>query len=122
LNKSRFMPLAIGATVLAGTTLAFASYPGQQLAGQARVSLAQARSIATHAVLGRIVSQELEKESGGSGLRYSFDVKTAAGMREVGVDATTGAVLENSSDSAALHSDEQSENGGDTNESPNDGD
>ncbi len=122
MNKSRFIPLAIGATVLAGTTLAFASYPGQQLAGQAHVSLAQARSIATHTVLGRIVSQELEKESGGSGLRYSFDVKTNAGVREVGVDAKTGAVLENSSDNASLHSDEQSESGADANESSNGGD
>jgi len=122
LNKSRFIPLAIGATVLAGTTLAFASYPGQLLAGQAHVSLAQARSIAASAAHGAIVAQELEKESGGSGLRYSFEVKSATGLREVGVDAKTGAVLENSSDSAAVDSGEQSESGGDASESPNDGD
>jgi len=51
------------------------------------VSLAQARSIAASAAHGAIVAQELEKESGGSGLRYSFEVKSATGLREVGVDA-----------------------------------
>jgi uncharacterized membrane protein YkoI len=34
-------------------------------------------------------------EKGGSGLRYSFDIKSADGLYEVGVDAQTGKVLEN---------------------------
>ena len=38
--------------------------------------------------------QELEKEGGGSGLRYSFD-QAGTKTYEVGVDAQTGAVLEN---------------------------
>jgi len=38
----------------------------------------------------------LEKEKGGSGLRYSFGVKSGKTLYEVGVDAQTGKVLENS--------------------------
>jgi uncharacterized membrane protein YkoI len=37
----------------------------------------------------------LEKEAGGSGLRYSFDIKKGASTYEVGIDAQTGAILEN---------------------------
>ena len=39
--------------------------------------------------------KELEKEKGGSGLRYSFDVKSGNATYEVGVDARDGKVLEN---------------------------
>ena len=42
-----------------------------------------------------MVSEELEKESGGSGLRYSFVIRQDATKHEVGIDAKTGAVLEN---------------------------
>jgi hypothetical protein len=37
-----------------------------------------------------------EKESGGSGLRYSFVIRLGELKHEVGVDAKTGEVLENS--------------------------
>lgn len=43
-------------------------------------------SIALAAVPGVITDQELEREVGGSGLRYSFDVKRDATTFEVGVD------------------------------------
>ena len=49
---------------------------------------------------GRIVDQELEKEGGGSGLRYSFDVVSKGRTNEVGIDAMTGNVLENGAESA----------------------
>ena len=45
---------------------------------------------------GEIVSEELEQECGGSGLRYSFDIRSGPLTHEVGVDAVTGRVLENS--------------------------
>ncbi len=70
------------------------SYPGIRLAHEAKVALLQARSIALATVPGKIVSQELERERGGSGLRYTFDIKTGPKTREVGVDAKTGHVLE----------------------------
>lgn len=109
MNKLHIVTLGAAVAALASAGIAMA-YPGQQLAPHAKVSIAQARTIALHAVNGKIVSEELETERGGSGLRYSFDVKTAQGVREVGVDAKSGAVLENSSD-----------NGGEQGEAPESG-
>ena len=99
MQKSKVIALAVGAALLGSATVAFA-YPGHQLAGRAHVSIERARALAVQTAPGTIVSQELETEAGGSGLRYTFDIKTARGVREVGVDAKTGAVLENSADSA----------------------
>ena len=86
----------LGLTVIvlavAGPTLA---YTGQKLAGKAKITIEQARAIALKAHPGRITDEELEREGGGSGLRYSFDIKNGAVAREVGVDAVTGRVLEN---------------------------
>ena len=69
---------------------------GRQFAKDAKISLDDARRIAQKACTGVIVDEELERESGGSGLRYSFDIRKDGITREVGVDAMTGAVLENS--------------------------
>ena len=68
---------------------------GADLAPEAQVSLAAARSTALAAHPGRITDQELEREAGGSGLRYSFDIRNRGKTFEVGVDAKTGKVLEN---------------------------
>jgi uncharacterized membrane protein YkoI len=38
----------------------------------------------------------LEQEAGGSGLRYSFVILHKSAKHEVGIDAKTGKVLENS--------------------------
>ncbi len=78
----------------AGATTAIA-YTGEELAPQAKVSLEKARTIAIKARAGQITDQELEKEKGGSGLRYSFDIKNGKNTFEVGIDAKTGKVLEN---------------------------
>jgi uncharacterized membrane protein YkoI len=74
--------------------MAAPAYKGEELAAHTKVTLAQARVIALKARPGTITDQELEKEKGGSGLRYSFDIKTGAKTYEVGVDAKTGKVLE----------------------------
>ena len=73
------------------------AYTGEALAKHAKVSMAEARVIALKAYPGKITDVELEKEAGGSGMRYSFDIVEAGkkAMQEVGVDAQTGAVLEN---------------------------
>ncbi|SOF01827.1 Peptidase propeptide and YPEB domain-containing protein [Burkholderia sp. OK233] len=71
------------------------AFSGQQLAKNAKVGIAEARSIALKAHPGKIVDEELEKEVGGSGLRYSFDIRAGQATQEVGVDAQDGAVLEN---------------------------
>jgi uncharacterized membrane protein YkoI len=78
-----------------GVSQAFA-FTGEKLAGEAKITLADARGIALKVFPGTIASEELEKEKGGSGLRYSFDIKNGSVMHEVGVDAKTGQILENS--------------------------
>ena len=71
------------------------AYTGQELANQAKISMPEARAIALKAYPGKITDEELEKEGGGSGLRYSFDIKRGKVTQEVGVDAQTGKVVEN---------------------------
>ena len=80
--------IAVGATAYAFT--------GQKYSKEAKISLIQARHIALKIYPGKIVSEELEHERGGSGLRYSFDIRRHGSTHEVGVDAVTGKVLENS--------------------------
>jgi uncharacterized membrane protein YkoI len=86
--------LAMAGLLSISTTASFA-YTGQELAGKAKITIDQARSIALKAHPGAITDEELEKERGGSGLRYSFDVKSGNVVYEVGVDAQTGKLLEN---------------------------
>jgi len=97
-----FKPLTTAAAMvlIAGAAAASPTFKGHQFAGAATVTLAQARDTALKARPGAITDQELEKEKGGSGLRYSFDVKAGATTYEVGVDAKTGAVLENKTEGA----------------------
>jgi uncharacterized membrane protein YkoI len=79
------------------TSASSPAFAGHEYAPQAKVTLAQARDTALKAQPGVITDEELEREHGGSGLRYSFDVKSAKGViYEIGVDAKTGAVLEHS--------------------------
>jgi uncharacterized membrane protein YkoI len=75
---------------------AASAFKGEALAARAKISLVEARAIALSIHSGEVVDEELERERGGSGLRYSFDIKTGAVTHEVGVDANTGRVLENS--------------------------
>ena len=85
--------VSLGAT---GAVAANAShFSGSNLLPLAKVTLAQARLTALAARPGQITDQELEKERGGTGLRYSFDIKSKGKTFEVGVDARTGKVLEN---------------------------
>lgn len=71
---------------------------GRHLAGEAKISIQEARAIALKAHPGKITDEELEREKGGSRLRYSFDIKRGGATQEVGVDAKTGKVLENASE------------------------
>ncbi len=105
----RLLILAAAGSLLAGGAFAATSYghyPGERLAGRAKITLGQARAIALQAGAGRIVDQELEQEAGGSGLRYSFDVARRGGVVEVGVDAMTGRVLENGAENPAKEAQE----------------
>ena len=69
---------------------------GEKYLKDASVKPAEARASALKAYPGKIVSEELEKETGGSGLRYSFVISHHSAKHEVGIDGKTGAVLENS--------------------------
>jgi|SRR5581483_4399181 len=90
--------LAFVAALFVPPAFAQSSFVGHEYLKEASVTLDAARTIALNAFPGTIVDQELERESGGSGLRYSFDIKNGPVTQEVGVDAKTGAVLENSAE------------------------
>ncbi|MDQ6781610.1 MAG: PepSY domain-containing protein [Candidatus Eremiobacteraeota bacterium] len=85
--------LATTAAVLAAVPVL--AYSGARYASQAKVTLPQARAIAVKTYPGKVVDFELEKEKGGSGLRYSFVIQHGSVKHEVGVDARSGKVLEN---------------------------
>jgi uncharacterized membrane protein YkoI len=90
------LTFATGAALILATATAPAiAYTGQELAKHAKISISEARALALRAHPGKITDQELEKERGGSGLRYSFDIKSGTVTHEVGVDAQTGEILEN---------------------------
>lgn len=85
----------IAAACALGAAAAAQAYTGQELAKEAKISLTQARQVALKAHPGKITDEELEREQGGSGLRYSFDIRSGKATQEVGVDAVTGELLEN---------------------------
>ena len=97
----KLIPVSLAAITLASAaTAAPLHFHGANLMPMAKVSLAQARRTALAAHPGVITDQELEKEGGGSGLRYSFDIKANGKTFEVGVDGRTGKVLENKAEGA----------------------
>jgi len=71
------------------------AYTGEELANQAAIPLEKAQAIALKAFPGVIRDTELEKEQGGSGMRYSFVISGNGVQHEVGIDALSGMVLEN---------------------------
>ncbi|MEE7492113.1 MULTISPECIES: PepSY domain-containing protein [Methylobacterium] len=92
-NRPRWHAAAVVASLLvAQPALAFT---GQELSREAKIGLPEARAIALKAHPGKVTDEELELEPGGSGLRYSFDIRNGSVTHEVGVDAATGRVLEN---------------------------
>ena len=98
MKRVLLVPLLLAATAMAAHAAVpqgAASYTGQELAGGAKITIAQAQATALKTRAGKITDRELEKEAGGSGLRYSFDIKARGKTYEVGVDAMTGKVLEN---------------------------
>lgn len=95
LKVMKFGLFAGAGMALAAATSPAMAYTGQKMAKDAKISISEARALALKAHPGKITDEELEKEKGGSGLRYSFDIKHGALTQEVGVDANTGKVLEN---------------------------
>jgi hypothetical protein len=98
--KSQSLGLVATVAILAALAAPALAYTGQKLAGEAKISIEEARAIAMKAHPGTITDEELEREGGGTGLRYSFDIKAGGKTQEVGVDARTGKVLENAAEGA----------------------
>ena len=78
-------------------TVAFSAnaHTGERLEQNAQIKMTEATALALKARPGTITDRELEREGGGSGLRYSFDIRDQGVTYEVGIDAMTGKVLEN---------------------------
>lgn len=66
--------------------------PALATAPKAKLTMAQARSIALRAAPGKIADAEYEKEAGA--WRYSFDIRQGGRIHEIGVDANTGRIVE----------------------------
>lgn len=99
--KIRSSTITLTGAALFCTAIAAAyAYDGARYAKDARLTMEQARAQALKLTPGTIKSAELEKETGGSGLRYSFDIQSRKGLREVGIDAVSGKVLENSTETS----------------------
>lgn len=63
----------------------------------AKITQAQARAIALKAAPGVVQAAEYEKEGGG--WRYSFDIRQGKRIHEIGVDATSGRIVEDTFES-----------------------
>jgi uncharacterized membrane protein YkoI len=98
--KANIMACGLAVAGLLAATAAANAYTGQKFASHAKVTMEQATAIALKSRPGKVTDRELEREGGGSGLRYSFDVRAKGIVYEVGVDAKTGAVLENDREGA----------------------
>ena len=85
--------IVLAATMLAGSSYALAAKP------KVRLSMEAAKEIALTKEAGDIKSQELEKEKGR--WIYSFDIKRNGEIHEVGVDANTGDIVEDSVENPA---------------------
>ena len=102
--KTRFFATSFACAALGGALLGAAggahAFAGEKYSKEAKITMAEARAIALKAFPGKIADEELEREKGGSGLRYSFDIVSGRVRQEVGVDAKTGRVLENDREGA----------------------
>ncbi|WP_407275763.1 PepSY domain-containing protein [Halothiobacillus sp. DCM-1] len=96
IRLSRIIAAATVLTLAAGTAAVYANNAPAK--ADAKITMDEAKAQALQLQPGKIKDAELEHEQGGSGLRYSFDIQSAHGVREVGIDAMTGAVLENDVD------------------------
>ena len=89
--------LTLGLMTFIGIDIvAFPAFAATRLGSQPKITMAEARAIALKSFAGKIMKEELERESGG--LRYSFDMRQDNQCRELGVDAMNGRVVENSAE------------------------
>lgn len=91
----KIIPIKVSVAVMAMAIFFAGCATDAELAKEAKITLSQATAIALKLRPGTIADSELEKEVGGSGLRYTFDIKSDGKTYEVGVDAADGTILEN---------------------------
>lgn len=87
---------ALAALLVSGTATA-----GTAPKPTPKVSMKHARAMALKLAPGRIKSSEYEKEGGV--WRYSFDIQQKGHIQEIGIDAMTGKVVENSNEGKVDH-------------------
>jgi len=81
-------------TIVIAAFVAVISLPVWSAAPEPKITQAQAQRIATRQAAGKIVKKEYELEDGS--YRYSFDFRQQGRIHEIGVDADTGKVIEDS--------------------------
>lgn len=84
-------------SVLAAVTIASTA----PAAPAPRISKTSAQAKALKIAPGTIISGEYERE--GHGWRWSFDIQQNGHVQEIGIDAVTGAVVENKSEGKVDH-------------------
>jgi uncharacterized membrane protein YkoI len=94
-KKLTFWSVLLCCGLIPSVQAASTSYKGSEYASEAKLTIDQAGAIALKAYPGTITEVELEHKRGGSGLRYSFDIRAHHMTHEVAVDAKTGDVVEN---------------------------
>jgi uncharacterized membrane protein YkoI len=93
------LPVLAAALALPLSALPLAAYAAPAQAAPAhKIGMAKAKAIALKAAPGKIVESDFEKENGG--WRYSFDIRQGKRIHEIGVDAYTGKIVENSYETA----------------------
>ena len=81
--------------IAGAASLATAAFAGQaETPPPAKLTKTQAQAIALKEAPGTVVEGEYEKEDGS--WRYSFDIRQGKRIHEIGVDATSGKIVESS--------------------------
>lgn len=93
--KSALTIFALSVSPMARAADGPGTYSGYELSKDAQVTMDEASTIALKVhPMGVITVRHLERLTGGTGLRYTFDIRAQAMMFQVGVDANTGDVIE----------------------------
>ena len=98
-RKSKIIATAaLIAVAGAGVGAAFVvpAIAGEAQAGDAALSEQEAQRFAMQAAPGEVIDSELENENGT--MVYEFEIQQGDSVREVEVDANTGAILKNTID------------------------
>lgn len=86
-------------TIAGAALLGASAFAANNEAGPpTKLTKAEAQAIALKAAPGTVVDSEYEKENGA--WRYSFDIRQGKRIHEIGVDANTGKIVEDSYESA----------------------